>query len=587
MPRMMDGGFWKGTPQTRWRYYTLLAAAAALFLAGVVLLGIDALVAVDAMASPFSDAVHAWWSLAGFAVGPDAWLGFALVAHGALCLAAAEYRVVLNALTVACLLMAGYFCMINVSAMLVGSGRFDRDVQVLWAHADTRGVCRFQLATGCSGLMALCPTDFPVQPRHAAAHTAAPVQQPAANASTHAPAAARSGHPQALRNLLFLEAPLAGLDAPECRNCSAYNPKGWDWGLDDGDTCLTPIHTQAARVVVPFTGAVALLFCALSGVCLVSAQPLGLAFALTTVMLAAMVYAFSAWQTLFNPAQQDVREWQRGVAIAANFVAMQLATISIAGLHWKPHLPAALKQNITLVLFLVPVIGTASSFALLMPAAEAFFALVREVYCTLLLVVLVRIWDETAETVPVIAVDDASHRAAESVRAAKRRWVNVLCLVKIAAVDLNGFVFESYYPPAALTLLVWAGVVLFSVILYVIHEIFKYLPSLREAGELQFFSIKAIVSFIFFDFAVLKVLHYEGFQSVIVGELYVSVALVGLAIFQLYTWLIAPLHVLPAAAPDAALLADTHSPQGSAGRSSSRSGYGTMEMRIGVPSARK
>eukprot|EP01061_Rhynchopus_euleeides_P032090 TRINITY_DN531_c0_g2_i2.p1 TRINITY_DN531_c0_g2~~TRINITY_DN531_c0_g2_i2.p1 ORF type:complete len:195 (+),score=38.95 TRINITY_DN531_c0_g2_i2:70-654(+) len=153
-------------------------------------------------------------------------------------------------------------------------------------------------------------------------------------------------------------------------------------------------------------------------------------------------------------------------------------------------------------------------------------------------------WDTTAETKAVISLSsdyDSNVAKAEQIRDTHRARVRALTVVKIVLIDTNLYLFGAFYPRWAKVTLVTLGVLIFSFVLTVIHEIYTHLPTLAATGTHQFFSVKAIVSFIFFEFAVLKVLNFEGLQSVVMGELYISVALVGLAAFQLYTWIIAPL----------------------------------------------
>eukprot|EP01064_Diplonema_japonicum_P025163 TRINITY_DN3619_c0_g1_i1.p1 TRINITY_DN3619_c0_g1~~TRINITY_DN3619_c0_g1_i1.p1 ORF type:complete len:531 (+),score=62.67 TRINITY_DN3619_c0_g1_i1:1068-2660(+) len=494
----------RGSEQTTCLSITLLATGLSLVGIGILMMLVEMLQTFGFALPLFSAAVEMWWGMAGFSLNPTMWFAVACVCLGATCIMAAYLRIVVNLLTLLMLLSTAYCFTAALFSSMVGYGNITDDVQRLWSLSDNETICELEKTVNCRGLTAPCPQT---QTQHSAGNL--------------------------VKWVSWRYLHLTAIDDAQCRECHtgvAYT----------NVTCLSFIESDATHVITPFAMTVGTLTSGLTFLCVLCTKPMGLAFSGSTFLLLIMTYAFSCWRSLWSPSQAEVAETQRVVAAGANFIALQLSLISIGGLHWKNSYSNELKKAITSILAIVPVFALASSFALLVPATEEFFSMVREVYCTVLLWKLVTVWDHTAETVPLIITGKDSHVAAESDRQKLRSRVVYLVVVKIA-LDVSTYLFKNLYPPWLVRVLVWSGAVLFCVILVVIHDIFDRLPQLESTGEGQFFSVKAIVSFVFFDFTVLKLLDYEGLQSVMLGELYIAMALVGLAAFQLYTWLVIPL----------------------------------------------
>eukprot|EP01059_Diplonema_ambulator_P015162 TRINITY_DN2626_c0_g1_i1.p1 TRINITY_DN2626_c0_g1~~TRINITY_DN2626_c0_g1_i1.p1 ORF type:complete len:563 (+),score=122.71 TRINITY_DN2626_c0_g1_i1:966-2654(+) len=500
----------RGSQQPRCYSNSLKVLGLALFGVGVLLVLVAFLETIGLALPPFSNEVLLWWDAAGFIVGPTMWFGVVWMFVGVWCWVASQFRLMLNLLTTVMLLVTCLCFTLALTSSMVGYGGIVDDVHRVWSIASNNTVCNLEQGLGCRGLSQPCPPSRTQDP-DAEEH----------NVTTNV-----------TRWISWRYFTARFVTDSQCRTCTTEAEY-------TNQTCLSLIQADALHVITPFAMTTGALFGSLSFICVMCTKPLGLAFALTTVLFMLMIYIFAEWRALWDPSQEEVQRAQRNVALAANVVALQLSLISIAGLHWKDY-PSEVKKPITVILAIVPIFAWASFIALFIPATEVFFGVLREVYCTVLLWKLVTIWDETAETVPLIAAGKASKETASRDRSKLRSYVLYLVVLKIM-LDINNYIFEDVYPSWLLTVLIWSSAFLFCVILAVIQEIFNRLPQIETTGKGQFLSVKAIISFIFFDFTILKLLHYEGLQSVIVGELYIAMALVCLAAFQLYTWLVIPL----------------------------------------------
>ena len=507
----------RGSSQKWYCYYMLRASAGAAVAIGVMLWLISVLVSFGYAQDIFASHLALWFFATGFTFAPITTISGSLIMLGIALWLSAQYRLVLNVTTLMLLMFTCLSASIVATVDLLSSGRLEEDLVRLWTITPTPAICAIQETLHCSGLVHSCNKKV-----NDSLHTS-PLQV------------------KRYKKYYFLSrTKLTVMDELEviqleCREACSYSNSNFN------NTCEGDITKDTYRVLLPFSVGCFVVLTGLSIICSMCCKPLGFAFVSTSCLLLFMSYIFSYWRGLWNPTNHQVANVQRIVAASANFIAVQLSVVSIAGLHWKDELSNDVKRSITFILAIVPVFGVASCFALMLPETEEFFSTLREVYCTLLLWKLVTVWQHTAETTPLIHTGPESVRIADDYRNSQHQKIKWLIGIKVILLDLNEYLFGDYYPGWLLSVMILLGICIFSIILYYIHEVFSGLRSLRETGEGQFFSIKAIVSFVFFDFAVLKILDFEGVQSVMVGELYISVALVGLSSFQLYTWIFSPL----------------------------------------------
>eukprot|EP01060_Flectonema_neradi_P015578 TRINITY_DN22208_c0_g3_i1.p1 TRINITY_DN22208_c0_g3~~TRINITY_DN22208_c0_g3_i1.p1 ORF type:complete len:550 (+),score=53.55 TRINITY_DN22208_c0_g3_i1:160-1809(+) len=501
----------RGSSQKWCFYYVLRASAGAAVATGILLWLVSVLETFGYAQDVFPSHLALWFYAAGFTFSPITTVSGMLILLGLALWLSAQYRLVLNVTTLALLMSTCLAASVASTVNLLSAGRLEEDLVRLWTITPTPAVCAIQETLHCSGIVHNCNVKEEL-------NNTLPAKKY-----------------YYLRKTKVIELEAEDLFRLECREECVYSNSKFN------KTCEAGIVRDTYLVLFPFSVGSFLVLASLSVICSMCCKPLGLAFVSTTCLLLFISYLFSYWRWLWRPTQREIANAQRVVAASANFIAVQLSVVSIAGLHWKNELSNEVKRSITFILAIVPVFGVASSFALILPYTEEFFSTLREVYCTLLLWKLVTVWQHTAETTPLIHVGADSVRLAENRRHRQHQQIKWLIGVKVICFDLNSYFFGGFYPSWVVSLMLLVSIVLFSVILYLIHEVFSHLRSLRETGEGQFFSIKAIVSFVFFDFAVLKLLDFEGVQSVMVGELYIAVALVGLSSFQLYTWIISPL----------------------------------------------
>ena len=516
----------RGSPQPRCYTYLLCSAGIVCTVLGVLCMLVSTLEVLGVIQPVFSDRFLLWWSISGMVFGPAGTMGLSLMGVGMLCWLSARIRMVLNTLTLLTFVGAAFFIAMFEASRLVYVGSANEDMMRMWSTAETTTICDIQHTLRCSGLATPCYVEPYVPEVHP--RTQPPVSLP----SSLPPARYANGMngsnvtDPSLPSLFVLSRKY--VEPVNCRNCSEYYAQR-GWMRYKNVTCASEIQRDAEMIIMPASLTAALVTLFLAVVCMMCTQPMGLAFASTAFLLVSMTMSFASWRRLRDPTLDDIHSAQRIVAATANFLSLCLALISIAGLHWKDAIANDLKRNITVILLLVPVFAVASSVALLFPFLEDFFATVREIYSTLLLLTLVSIWDTTAETKALISISseyDRNMQSAESIRDTHRGRVRFLTLFKVVVVDINLYLFGGLYPQWVHILLVIAGALIFSFVLVVIHEIYTHLPALESVGTHQFFSVKAIVSFIFFEFAILKVLNFEGLHSVVMGELYISVALV-------------------------------------------------------------
>ena len=516
--------FVKGSPQTRCYAYVLKGVGVSCGVVGILVLA-TAFAEFVGVASPvFGERLAVIWDLFGGGyLGFTATVGWSLALTGALFWVAATYRTLLNTLTLVCFLSTACFCTLFVAASLVSARQVDSDMARLWYRADVGTLCDLQQSLRCSGLMHACTSNPP------AVDSVAPL-------------------PRAVVAALAAE-PSAGDGCERVATCSQYYPRsqrGSGVAEDNPVPCISVIARDAGNSVM-FLALVGIAVSAsLTLVCLVSTQPIGKAAAFTLFLLIWMTLGFHCWRLLREPSAERVTYAQKMVAGAADVTCLALTLISVAGLHWKDQLENTVKRRITCILMMVPVFAVASAVALAFPALEDCMAVIREVYSTLLLWVLVSVWDHTADTATPVSVSTlpgGGHGSAEDLRESRRKQIKVLCCLKIIFLDLNAYFFADLYPEWAGTAFLWADILAFSVLLTIVYAIYLALPQIHATGKHQFVSIKAIVSFIFFEFTMLNVLNREGLQTVIMGEMYVSIALVGVASFQFYTWILQPIGV--------------------------------------------
>ncbi|KAJ9445694.1 hypothetical protein DIPPA_33312 [Diplonema papillatum] len=534
-------GWAKGTDQSKCLFYLLRVFALSTGLVGILLFLIVGLQHIGKAQPLFAPKVALWWGVLGLPWDPSMTIAVTLVTVAVITWLSSQLRLVLNVSNVFALLALAAAIGVASTSGLVSTGTVSDDLLRLWFLTPKEDVCALQRGLRCTGLTIACQKNG-TEPTNRSDQPSAPFDLSSLDSvELHVRVFSWKHAFGSVKTVLSNE---------QCVDCTPFlredDPTPYE-GFGH-DRCLELIEMDAGLVVLPFAIGVSVFFLVVVAVLTFAAQPMGIGFAYTTFLLTAMTLGFACYRYVFHPSGEELVQAQRWVVVVCNFVATQLSVISIAGLHWKDdhQYPGRLRRAITYILLMVPIFATASIFSLLLPQAEEFFGVMREVYCTLLLWQLVNVWDHAApEAVPILAVKSsgksAEHKNAEKQREREQTQVKMLVAIKVIFVDLNGYFLAGLYPDVMAKVFVWIDVVLFSVILAGIHTIFQHLPQLHETGEGQFYSIKAIVSFMFFEFGVLKLLDLEGLQSVMVGEMYIAIALVGLAGFQLYTWLWAPL----------------------------------------------
>eukprot|EP01062_Namystynia_karyoxenos_P063920 TRINITY_DN56756_c0_g1_i1.p1 TRINITY_DN56756_c0_g1~~TRINITY_DN56756_c0_g1_i1.p1 ORF type:complete len:623 (+),score=189.10 TRINITY_DN56756_c0_g1_i1:90-1958(+) len=279
--------------------------------------------------------------------------------------------------------------------------------------------------------------------------------------------------------------------------------------------------------------------------------------AAAAVALIAMTTATAVWIDAAHPSPSQIQAAAIGLSAACNLVSVLLSAVSARCVGRWEHKTTLLsdetRARVTSVLSMVPVFAVCSFLVLLSAAFHPVVSAVRiarDVYSLWILREIAMFWVSIAEVSDALSTEEAIRVRIHVGHCI--RGIDYLVLADCALCYANLFLFGGevipqwrLYPPwAAEAISLVGGVLVFSLVVALVYNVYEALPALSDAvGERQFVSVKGIIGFVFFVNVSLRLTPLGPHNAVVVSELYGSVALVFVAAAQACVWVCSPLRL--------------------------------------------